>query len=1008
MAVYGSNGTDGASGVSADYFLQPGVDGGGGESGGAGGAVNLALIQANFTLFEEGYPSTYILGGNGGFGGQGGGGGGYYSYVVDSGSGYNTAQDIFANPAGSGGSGGNAGSGGNVGIAASNIAFENHSVDYYARSGAGGNGGQGIGGNSVEDWWYPNFLSWTYHSVVVDSWYFDEYGIYHEVTHDAYYRQTFHGGDGGDGGNGGSAGTAQVDFNANSVSGSSDTSDLFVQLSARGESGGQGGYGGGAGSGNPMGAAGSGGTGGRGGDAAISAIGNHISSDYSTYGWHGIYLNANAGDGGAGGGGGHGSHNASSIAHWENGVVTSNTNSTLYSSGAPGGHGGNGGNASITYRDNVVTLGDFNDILDLSIFLHAGKGGNGGYGGNSGDGSTQAASGASGSDGIATLDFSGNSFDGGAGHDTLNLSGIQAGYSLDANDMLAPNGDAEFDVIVNLQTGLLQIGEGINSISNFEDVWVESSYVFGSSTSKTTTLIGDANPNAFASGQGNDTLIGADGNDLLLGNGGDDSLDGGAGDDTLYGGGGADSIIGGNGRDYIDGDSGNDQLFGQEGNDTLLGGEGNDYLDGGAGTDSLDGGNGHDSYVVNSAADVITDSAGSDTIYASTHYTLQSFIENLQLTGTAHINGYGNAGDNYVAGNDGNNNLYGQDGNDTIYGLDGHDSLGGGNQSDALYGGNGNDTLNGGSSTDTVMGNDGNDIYYLTSDASDTLVEAALEGTDLVYSSFNLTLGTNFENLTLTGTGNINGTGNTEANVMLGNSGNNTFFGREGNDTLNGGGGTDNLRGGLGDDTYLLQVDTLDTILETAGVGTGFDTVLTAFNYTLGANLEGLTLTGSGNTSGTGNANTNTMHGNNGHNGLFAQDGNDWLFGWDGNDTLSGGNGADQLSGMNGVDRLVGGANNDTFMFNNLTEMGIGAGNRDVITDFSHAQGDLIHLDGLLLADTFVYRGVNAFTGTDQEVRYFQSAGTTIVEIDTDGNGAANAEIQFSGLIGLVAGDFTL
>src|SRR5690606_5258927 len=107
---------------------------------------------------------------------------------------------------------------------------------------------------------------------------------------------------------------------------------------------------------------------------------------------------------------------------------------------------------------------------------------------------------------------------------------------------------------------------------------------------------------------------------------------------------------------------------------------------------------------------------------------------------------------------------------------------------------------------------------------------------------FTYTVGTNVENLTLTGSSNINGTGNTLDNAISGNSGNNTLTGGNGNDTLDGGGGTDRLVGGLNDDTYVID-DASDVIVESAGQGT--DTVILGYaSYTLAANFENLTLTG--------------------------------------------------------------------------------------------------------------------------------------------------------------------
>ncbi|PVE26496.1 Ig family protein, partial [Enterococcus faecalis] len=96
--------------------------------------------------------------------------------------------------------------------------------------------------------------------------------------------------------------------------------------------------------------------------------------------------------------------------------------------------------------------------------------------------------------------------------------------------------------------------------------------------------------------------------------------------------------------------------------------------------------------------------------------------------------------------------------------------------------------------------------------ATDTITENANAGTDTIQSSVTYTIAAlaNVENLTLTGTAAINGTGNAGNNVITGNGANNTLDGGAGNDTLDGGAGTDTLIGGTGDDIYIVD-STTDT-----------------------------------------------------------------------------------------------------------------------------------------------------------------------------------------------------
>src|SRR3990167_4692145 len=81
-------------------------------------------------------------------------------------------------------------------------------------------------------------------------------------------------------------------------------------------------------------------------------------------------------------------------------------------------------------------------------------------------------------------------------------------------------------------------------------------------------------------------------------------------------------------------------------------------------------------------------------------------------------------------------------------------------------------------------------------------------------------------------------------------------------------------------------------------------------------------------------------------------------------------------------------------------ETGTGA-NRDVITDFNQAENDIVNLTGMNL--NFI--GTNAFSGVEGEVRVV--AGTpTIIEIDSNGDGTKDAEIELTGNITLTISDF--
>ncbi|HIE0996144.1 TPA: calcium-binding protein [Pseudomonas aeruginosa] len=159
--------------------------------------------------------------------------------------------------------------------------------------------------------------------------------------------------------------------------------------------------------------------------------------------------------------------------------------------------------------------------------------------------------------------------------------------------------------------------------------------------------------------------------------------------------------------DFLQGGTGNDHISGGWGNDTLFGKDGDDLLDGGSGRDKLYGGGGNDTYIVDNPGDLVVENHGEgiDSVQASVSYSLSDNVENLYLTGSARIDGRGNALDNLLIGNDNANVLRGEAGNDQ------------------LFGGAGNDWLYGGAGADTLVGGAGADRFVFSA-ASDSTVEA--------------------------------------------------------------------------------------------------------------------------------------------------------------------------------------------------------------------------------------------------------------------------------------------
>lgn len=310
---------------------------------------------------------------------------------------------------------------------------------------------------------------------------------------------------------------------------------------------------------------------------------------------------------------------------------------------------------------------------------------------------------------------------------------------------------------------------------------------------------------------------------------------------------------------------------------------------------------------------------------------------------------------------------------------------------DTLTGSTSNDTLNGGAGADTLVGKAGDDRFVASVDDGNDSYEGS-QGVDTydlsatkAAASVSLDKGTSSSDQTgidklttienvIGGGGNDVLTGDGLANklvglagddVISGGGGDDMLIGGAGNDTLTGGAGTNTMLGGTGNDIYVVSSAT-DIVSERGG--DGLDQVQSSVSWTLGADVENLTLTGGTAINGTGNDAANILVGNAAANTLAGGAGNDLLSGELGNDTVNGGAGTDTAvyasataavvvnlatgtaTGGAGVDKLVsienaiGGTGSDTLIGDAGANLLNGGAGIDVIDG---GAGDDLLLGGL-------------------------------------------------------------
>lgn len=515
-----------------------------------------------------------------------------------------------------------------------------------------------------------------------------------------------------------------------------------------------------------------------------------------------------------------------------------------------------------------------------------------------------------------------------------------------------------------------RVSEGADSIDGGND-WIFSSIDIKLGNAKYANVNHLALLNDAWLGEGNAA------SNVIVGNAGSNHLAGLAGNDILVSAGSAQ-------QEYVDGTAvelGSPLYDYYDSHDVLEGGDGNDVLIGTAvyysntSGSALLGGSGNDTYVIRSAIDTVSDSAGSDTVISLlSNLSIEDYegIENAKLADSTMISELSSLVTRLTAAGvsstfafnfSGSGNLTGNDLANTLTGNSGANILDGGMGNDTLIGGDGNDTLIGGDGTDSLAGGNGNDIYDIA--AGDVISETLTGGTDAIRSATITSLAAyaNVEGLLYSGTSAVTLAGTAGADWRGGGSGNDTLTGLAGNDTLSGGAGADSIDGGADNDSLTGELgnDSIDG-------GLGGDQVyggLGSDSLRGGDGSDAIYADKSpSDYSGAQDAATDV-------NRLFGDAGNDTLYGAAGADTLDGGADADTLYGKGGNDSLLGGAGDDQLYGGQYSSsdtqtgndtLNGGAGNDTV---YGGDGNDLLQADGTALSTLNYSRSGDVLFGGD-------------------------------------------
>lgn len=498
---------------------------------------------------------------------------------------------------------------------------------------------------------------------------------------------------------------------------------------------------------------------------------------------------------------------------------------------------------------------------------------------------------------------------------------------------------------------------------------------------------GDANSYGLIGGSQNaDVLNGTVKSDFIYGGAGDDTIDGLSGADRMVGGIGNDAYIVDNLKDYIEEgvEGGSDTVkssvtyilgdyienltltasakINGTGNalpNVISGNDNDNLLDGKSGNDTINGNAGNDTITVGYGYKTIDGGAGSADIARFTSSVSLTSINLSYSSDNSSINAYASVGTDTLSATIKNVEKFTFFNGTTSKTYSVFTALtatvNGSSGQDILLGGVGNDTLDGLAGADYMNGGSGNDTYIVDNvgDVIKEDISGSYGGTDVVKSSLTFTLAslTNVENLTLTGSGAISGTGNSGNNYITGNSGNNTLDGGTGNDTL---------EGGQGNDYYV--VDSIgDVVKELTGAGT--DTVFSSINYTLPDNVENLSLSGVGDLAATGNGLGNIIIGNSGNN------------------SLNGGLGKDTLTGGDGIDH---------FIYNDISSSS--PANIDTINDFKTGVDKIDLLFNISSSNSVAI--VPSFTGLAGQITFSANK----LSIDINGDKTADYQLILTGV----------